>query len=186
MKVCKRNKNGKQGGCCVLRVDMYIHSHSERVQACGNQYLYLSLMLHLFAIQVKKVNRYESCFGRPSPKMVSETSLYRCIKIPPIRRGEYYLLFVAGKCLGGRVLAWHKEGFDFLLVSLAPPEKKETRRLLCGCLYAVGKKVCVNQSVEVNQQSGLKATLECEGSRMRSLSGFVVCLTVLPCIFLCF
>lgn len=39
----------------MLRVDMYIHSHSERVQACGNQYLYLSLMLHLFAIQVKKV-----------------------------------------------------------------------------------------------------------------------------------
>lgn len=185
MKVCKRNKNGKQGGCCVLRVDMYIHSHSERVQACGNQYLYLSLMLHLFAIQVKKVTDMNLVLADQVLKW-SLKHLCIDIKIPPIRRGEYYLLFVARKCLGGRVLAWHKEGFDFLLVSLAPPEKKETRRLLCGCLYAVGKKVCVNQSVEVNQQSGLKATLECEGSRVRSLSGFVVCLTVLPCIFLCF
>ena len=62
----------------------------------------------------KESYRYEACFGRPSPKMVS-----------PIHSGEYYLLFVAGDCLGGRVLAWHKEGFDFLLVSLAPPEKKQ-------------------------------------------------------------
>lgn len=74
--------------------------------------------------------------------MVSETSLYRCIKIPPIRRGDYYLLFVAGKCLGGRVLAWHKEGFDFLLVSLAPPEKKEPRRLCSVLAYVLLVRKC--------------------------------------------
>lgn len=107
MKVCERNRNGEQGECCVLRVDMCTHSHAERAQACGNQRLCQPDATFIC---------YPSKVTDMSPVLAGQvlkwSLIHLCIDVlrfPPYVVGEYCLLFVAGECLGGRVLAWHKE-----------------------------------------------------------------------------